>query len=57
MKYIKWDFGGGRGGLGWNKWRRIFAYFDSNNVNVSKFAYARTKLEFTLKREKSAEAI
>ena len=34
----------------------IFGYFDPNNVNVSKFAYVRKKLEF-MEREKSAEAM
>ena len=34
--------------------RGLFVYFDPNDVNVWKFAYVRTKLQF-VEREKSAE--
>ena len=33
--------------------RDLFVYFDPNDVNVSKFAYVRTKFHFT-GREKGA---
>lgn len=42
------------GGVGKN--RGFFVSFDPNDVNVSKFACARLKLQF-IEREKSVEAM
>ena len=50
MNYKK----GGGGGGGVNV--ELFVYFDLNDINVSKFAYERTKLQF-MESVKCAEAM
>ena len=47
MKFNKYEVGINRG---------LFLYFDYNGVNVSNFAYVRTKFLF-MEREKSAAAV